>query len=101
MHPVLVALMAARKSSDSPFDADSALLVSGCQLLVSTCSTLVAATSVSCAVSSPEEGELLGVTARQLAAEYGLAATIMGGDSRFRARFARPQAGLEVPNGRT
>jgi len=99
MRPVLAALVLARHWSDTPFEAASTLLASGCVFLVSTPSALVSATSVSCGVSSCEEGELLSMRAHQLAAKHGLVATVTVGDNRFRVRFARVEANLELPNG--
>jgi hypothetical protein len=100
-YSIVVAMMVTRKSNDSPSLARSALLTSGCRLLASTWPALVRAASVSCGVSSSEEGELLAVTAGRLAAEYGLVAITSVGDNRLRVRFVRQGGDEEVPNGGT
>jgi hypothetical protein len=98
MYPVLAALVFASYWSDTPLDATSTLLASSCGLLASTRPTLVSATSVSCTVSSAEEGELLAIAAHKLAAEHRLVATVTIGDNRFRVRFARAEAKPELPD---
>jgi hypothetical protein len=74
------------------------LLASGCCVLDSTPPSLISAASISCAVSSPEEGYLLATWIHELAAEHRLVATVTVGGRRLRARFTRPDGVPEPPD---
>jgi hypothetical protein len=89
MWPVLPALLGCQRHRGTSHDKVSAVLASGCRVLASTSPALISAASVSCAVSSPEEGYFLSTWIRGLAAEHGLVATVMIGGGRLRATFAR------------
>jgi len=95
---VLLAVLARCRHHDTSRDRVSALLASGCRVLASTSPTLVSAASISCAVSSPEEGDLLVARVRRLAAEHRLTATVTVDGRRLRARFARLDGVREQPN---
>jgi hypothetical protein len=79
--------------------AVSALLASGCCVLDSTPPALISAASISCAVSSPEEGYLLVTWIHELAAERRLAATVTVNGRRLRATFTRLDGVPEPPDG--
>ncbi len=99
MWPVLLAIFASYQRRGASRDAVSALLVSGCRVLTSTPPTLISAASISCAVSSPEEGALLAMLVHQLAAEHRLAAAVTVDGKRLRVRFARPDSVGGPPSG--
>ena len=98
MWPVLLAALARCRRRDTSRDVVGTLLASGCRVLTSTPPTLINAASISCAVSSPEEGDLLAARVRRLAAEHRLAATVTVDGGRLRARFTRPDGVREQPD---
>ena len=89
MWPVLLAVLARYRRRDPSGDTVGTLLASGCRVLSSTPPTLISAASISCAVHSPEEGDLLAARVHRLAAEHRLAATVTVDGNRLRARFVR------------
>jgi hypothetical protein len=99
MWPVLAAALAFCHRRNTSCDAISATLLCGCHILVSTPPTLISAASISCAVSSAEEGDLLATRIHQLAAEHRLIATVTVTGKRLRARFTRADSVGEMPNG--
>src|SRR3989304_1626479 len=69
MWPIISTVLAHyHRERDTSRDAVSTLLASGCRVLTSTPPALINAASISCAVSSPEEGDLLAARVRRLAA---------------------------------
>jgi len=99
MWPILVAALASHRPRGMSRDVVSALLGSGCGVLISTPPTLISAASISCAVPSPEEGNLLAMLVQQLAEEHRLIATVTVRGKRLRARFARLESVQEPQNG--
>ena len=98
MWPLMLAVLARHRRRQPPRDAVSTLLASGCRVLASTPPTLISAASISCAVSSPEEGDLFAAHVRRLASEHRLTATVTVDGKRLRARFARQDGAGERPN---
>ena len=98
MWPVLLAALACCRRRDTSRDVVGTLLASDCRVLTSTPPALINAASISCAVSSPEEGDLLAARVQRLAAEHRLAATVTVDGGRLRARFTRPDGVREQPD---
>lgn len=89
MLPVLPALLAFRRRRGTSHETASALLASGCHVLSSTPPALISAASISCPLSSAQEGDLLAAQVHQLAAEHRLVAKVTVGRRLLRATFAR------------
>ena len=89
MWPILTTAIEGDRPCSTPRDVGSALLSAGCSVLASTSPALVSATSISCAVPSPEEGELLAIVVRRLAKDNRLMATVTVRGKRLRVRLAR------------
>jgi hypothetical protein len=93
------ALALSRPDSDtSSADAVTTLFAHGCRLLAATPPEFVRATSVTCSISSPADGESLATAARQVAAEYHLAAAIEIDGNHLRATFVRQETGPPASN---
>jgi len=76
---------------DTSSDGIARLLASSCRLLSCTSPELISATSVSAAVSSLRQAELLAATADELAAAHRLIAAVQLANGRLRVRFLRQE----------
>jgi len=99
MWSLLPALLACQRRRGTGREAASTLVDPGCRVLTCTPPTLISAVSISCAVSSPEEADLLATRANRLAAEHGLAATVTVVGRRLRAKFVRLDGVQEASDG--
>jgi len=90
MNRVLGAIFAAgRHDSDTSQEQVARLLASSCRVLSLTSPESISATSVSAAVSSLEQAEVLAKAADELAAAHHLIAAVQLTNHRFRVRFLR------------
>ncbi len=90
MYRVLGAILAAGNHGGGTSQRQiTQILASSCRLLSLTSPESVSATSVSAAVSSREQADLLAQVANELAAAYHLIAAIEPGHDRLRVRFVR------------
>jgi hypothetical protein len=99
MWPVVPTVLACHRRRGTSSAALSALVASGCCVLDSTPPALISAASISCAVSSPEEGYLLVTWIHELAAEHRLVATVTVAGRRLRVRFTRLDRVPETSDG--